>query len=167
MFGLDGSELFASPSARPLLKAVSAAASRAVAAKDGRKSPIARIVAELEASGDDEAVRTLELPEGELLEVFLARYDGALVGHLRVLEPGTSEHIAARCDEAALTPRESAVARLAARGLSNSEIGRDLELATDTVKQHLRSIFGKARVSGRTELAAFLLAGWRPKTDRR
>ncbi|MGQ0575533.1 MAG: response regulator transcription factor [Pseudonocardia sp.] len=43
---------------------------------------------------------------------------------------------------------------LVAAGLSNREIGRRLRVTEGTVRTHLRSVFGKLRVTSRTELAA-------------
>ena len=54
---------------------------------------------------------------------------------------------------AALTPRESDVLRAVARGLSNKEIARELDLAEVTIKLHLSAIFRKMGVRSRTEAA--------------
>jgi DNA-binding NarL/FixJ family response regulator len=51
-----------------------------------------------------------------------------------------------------LTPREQDVARLAADGLRNKEIGAKLSLAIDTVKTHMRSILRKLALRNRVEL---------------
>ncbi len=53
----------------------------------------------------------------------------------------------------ALTPREREVLRATARGLSNKEIGRELNLAEVTIKLHLRAIFRKTGARSRTEAA--------------
>jgi DNA-binding NarL/FixJ family response regulator len=53
----------------------------------------------------------------------------------------------------ALTPRETDVLRATARGLSNKEIARELELAEVTIKLHLSAIFRKMGVRSRTEAA--------------
>lgn len=53
-----------------------------------------------------------------------------------------------------LTPREMAVLGLAARGLTNAEIGRELFVSEATVKTHLLRTFGKLGVSGRTAAVA-------------
>jgi DNA-binding NarL/FixJ family response regulator len=53
----------------------------------------------------------------------------------------------------ALTPRETDVLRATARGLSNKEIARELDLAEVTVKLHLSAIFRKMGVRSRTEAA--------------
>ena len=52
-----------------------------------------------------------------------------------------------------LTPRETEVAQLVRRGRSNEEIAETLALSIHTVKQHLKSIFGKLNVKSRTEVA--------------
>jgi DNA-binding NarL/FixJ family response regulator len=51
-----------------------------------------------------------------------------------------------------LTSREKQVARLAARGLSNAEIGAELGIRARTVDAHLQSIYGKLQVRSRTQL---------------
>lgn len=58
---------------------------------------------------------------------------------------------------AGLTERQACVARLAALGLTNKEIGAALGLSRHTVGPHLTAIYERLRVSRRTELAAALL----------
>jgi DNA-binding CsgD family transcriptional regulator len=53
-----------------------------------------------------------------------------------------------------LTPAEFEVARLAASGISNPQIGSQLFIARSTVKMHLSNVFMKLHVANRTELAA-------------
>jgi DNA-binding CsgD family transcriptional regulator len=53
-----------------------------------------------------------------------------------------------------LTSQETRVALLAARGLSNREIGASLFLSPKTVERHLSSVFRKRGLRSRTELAA-------------
>ncbi len=60
---------------------------------------------------------------------------------------------------AKLTPRQRDVAQLAARGQTNADIGRTLELSENTVKKHLKDIFDLLQIANRTELAARLLTG--------
>jgi len=62
------------------------------------------------------------------------------------------------------TTAEREVARLAARGLSNADIAQALGKSPLTVKKQLESVFTKAAVEGRTELAA-LFAGLDPMRD--
>lgn len=53
----------------------------------------------------------------------------------------------------ALTRRETDVLRLLTRGLSNKQIGRELDLAEVTIKLHLRNIFRKIGAATRSEAA--------------
>ncbi|WP_347240293.1 response regulator transcription factor [Thermus sp.] len=50
-----------------------------------------------------------------------------------------------------LTPREEAVLRLLAQGLSGKEMARTLGLSPDTVKDHLESLYGKLGARNRVE----------------
>lgn len=62
---------------------------------------------------------------------------------------------------APLTARELEVLRLAARGLSNKQIGSELGLSARTVQVHLGRIFHKLRVASRTEaVIEGLRRGW-------
>jgi DNA-binding CsgD family transcriptional regulator len=53
-----------------------------------------------------------------------------------------------------LAPQELQIARLAAEGLSNREIGQQLYLSHRTVSNHLYRIFPKLGITSRAELAA-------------
>jgi DNA-binding CsgD family transcriptional regulator len=55
-----------------------------------------------------------------------------------------------------LTPQEVQVARLAADGQTNPEIGAQLFLSPRTVEWHLTKMFGKLGISSRKELRAAL-----------
>jgi NarL family two-component system response regulator LiaR len=54
-----------------------------------------------------------------------------------------------------LTPRETEVLRLLARGLSNKEIGTALVIGEKTVKTHVSSILSKLGVPSRTQAALY------------
>jgi LuxR family maltose regulon positive regulatory protein len=51
-----------------------------------------------------------------------------------------------------LTPREIEIARLAAMGMTNSEIGRQLFISANTVKMALKSIYAKLGINSRVLL---------------
>jgi len=71
-------------------------------------------------------------------------------------------HPAAASDQIEpLTPRELDVLRLAARGMTNRQIGRELDISHRTVQGHLASIYGKLDVNSRTQaVTAALRQGW-------
>ncbi len=54
-----------------------------------------------------------------------------------------------------LSPRETEVLGLVARGLTNREIGESLHIAENTVKNHLRNILDKLHLRNRAQAAAF------------
>ncbi len=60
-----------------------------------------------------------------------------------------------------LTARELDVLRLAARGLTNRAIGRELAISHRTVQGHLANIYGKLGVGSRTEaVTEAIRRGW-------
>ena len=76
--------------------------------------------------------------------VLAPRWPGGLVSRLRAAPP---ERPAAR---ETLSARETEVLVLAARGLTNAQIGRELFVSEATVKTHLLRAYAKLGVSGRT-----------------
>ena len=60
-----------------------------------------------------------------------------------------------------LTPRETDVLRLAARGYTNKAIGAQLHLSDRTVQGHLANVYGKLHVATRTEAVMRAVSlGW-------
>ena len=56
-----------------------------------------------------------------------------------------------------LTEREREVLRLLVQGRSNKEIGRDLQIAEDTVKTHVKHIMAKLGVQSRTQAVLYAM----------
>jgi DNA-binding CsgD family transcriptional regulator len=71
------------------------------------------------------------------------------------LAPASAQATAARRPGAALSARETEVARSIARGRTNSEIRAGLFISLSTVKSHLASIQDKLGARNRAEIAAW------------
>jgi DNA-binding CsgD family transcriptional regulator len=74
-------------------------------------------------------------------------------------EGAQSPLLAWRLAAGELSPREQDVAILAARGLSNKEISRQLVISLRTVENHLYRIFLKLGISSRSQLSAMFVDG--------
>jgi two-component system nitrate/nitrite response regulator NarL len=57
-----------------------------------------------------------------------------------------------------LTPRERDIVRIVARGASNKDIARELDLAESTVKIHVRNVLRKLNLTSRVQIAIHALA---------
>lgn len=67
-----------------------------------------------------------------------------------------SQPVACAIDCDRLTPRELQIAELVARGLTNAEIGSVLWITENSVKQALKRMFRKLKVSSRAQMVAQL-----------
>lgn len=64
-----------------------------------------------------------------------------------------------------LTPRELEIAKLVAQGRTNAEIGAELWITENSVKQALKRMFRKLEVSSRAEMVAQLAFVSSPRSD--
>lgn len=120
-----------------------------------RMSPDARILVLTTYPGDAQALRALRAgAAGYLLKNCIRKelVDAIRAVHAgrRALSPDIAHELAVHALDAPLTERELAVLRLVADGHPNKFIGWRLELSTDTIKAHLKSIFAKLGVDDRT-----------------
>ncbi|MBI1173333.1 hypothetical protein GC209_18250 [bacterium] len=76
---------------------------------------------------------------------------GQFVARLMQPEPCAVPCAVATPRSAHLSPREADIARLLGDGLANREISENLSIAPDTVKWHLKNIFGKLGADNRTQ----------------
>jgi two-component system, NarL family, response regulator LiaR len=110
----------------------------------------------LKNTGGDELVRAIKsVHKGETaLDPRIAK---KVVNYLRLRAktPGVNDI------SAQLSDREIAIIRLAAKGLTNKEIAKNLHLSYRTIEGHLRDIFNKLGVGSRTEAVLHgLKMGW-------
>jgi DNA-binding NarL/FixJ family response regulator len=78
----------------------------------------------------------------------------SISGLVRALQLApTSAHNGGSSNSFGLTPRELEILRAIMDGCTNREIGQKFSISAQTVKHHLTSIFQKAGVSNRLELA--------------
>lgn len=115
----------------------------------------ARIIVIADHAGDAEI--TASLRKGALGYVCTDVDSGELVRAIRVVGSGRKfipEHIAAIVSESLgsedLTKAEHRVLEMLVGGMSNKEIGFALDISENTVKTHVKNVFGKLGVSDRT-----------------
>lgn len=85
-------------------------------------------------------------------ELFIALQ---MLGHGgRYVEPSLAERVTEHALQGGFTMRERQVLELLAQGCSNKLIARQLDIAVDTVKSHIKSLFGKLGATARTHAVA-------------
>lgn len=82
-----------------------------------------------------------------------ARLHGLLPRHSDTLEPAQARPVIS------LTGKERHVLELVAQGKSNKEIAKLLGIAPETIKSHMKNIFGKLQVDSRAQAAVAAKAG--------
>jgi two-component system NarL family response regulator len=124
--------------------------------------PTARIVALTTYDGDEDIHRALEagakgyllkdMLRTEVLHAIRAVHRGQ-----RVIPAPVAARLAEYTPRIELTPRETEVLRLVAKGFSNRRIGEILGRTEGTVKVHLKNILEKLGVDDRTEAVTVAL----------
>ncbi|MCY1348747.1 HTH-type transcriptional regulator MalT [compost metagenome] len=110
-------------------------------------------------SAERDGVRSLFIEEGEAIQQMLQQLEAAerqpamqgFIRSLLAIWPGPAARKSLETLEEGLTEREREVVCLAAKGMSNDEIGQQLALALGTVKWHLHNIYEKLKVRNRTQ----------------
>ncbi|WP_027996360.1 response regulator [Simplicispira psychrophila] len=100
-----------------------------------------------------EPVVSVELM-GKLVAAFQAQ-DALAPALLAAAVPAPAGHGCASAAAPALSPREEEVLREIARGASNKEIARTLDIAETTVKIHVQHILRKLNLSSRVQAAVY------------
>jgi DNA-binding NarL/FixJ family response regulator len=118
--------------------------------------PTARILILTTFEGDEDIHRALDAGARGYLLKDSARKE--LLQSIREVHAGqryisatAATRLAEHTPRTSLTPRELEVLPLIAKGLRNKEIGAELNIAEDTVKIHIKNIFGKLAVIDRTQ----------------
>jgi DNA-binding NarL/FixJ family response regulator len=121
-----------------------------------KEFPTARVIILTTYEGDEDIHRALEAgAHGYLLKDSLRRellqsIRTVYVGR-RHISPVMAARLAEHTPRVSLSARELEVLQLIAQGLRNKEIGASLNIAEDTVKVHIKNIFGKLAVIDRTQ----------------
>ena len=120
-----------------------------------REAPEARIVVLTTYKGDVQALRAIKagavayLLKSSLRKELVDTIREVHAGRRRV-SPEIANTIAVHAADEPLSGREIDILRLVSEGCANKEIARRLSISEQTVKAHLKSIFGKLDVADRT-----------------
>jgi DNA-binding NarL/FixJ family response regulator len=118
----------------------------------------ARIIVLAEHAGDAEISRSLkngaagyickDVSTDELIEAIRTVHTGR-----KYIPSGIAGILSENLGQEELTPTERKVLAMIVAGKANKEIGFDLNISENTVKTHVKNIFGKLGVSDRTSAA--------------
>lgn len=108
----------------------------------------------------------LQAADGCWVVVRVAPLIGGAGGYAITIEAARRTDLAPLLMRAwSLTPREQEVARLVVDDLSSENIARALYISPHTVRDHVKSIYGKAGVTSRRDLLAAFAGQARPARD--
>lgn len=126
------------------------------------EAPGARIVVLTTYDGDVQAFQAMKagaagyLVKSSLRKELVDTIREVHAGRRR-LSPEIAEKVAVHSVDDRLSAREVELLRLVAEGHPNKQIARDLAISEETVKAHLKSIFGKLDVADRTHAVTIAL----------
>jgi DNA-binding NarL/FixJ family response regulator len=118
--------------------------------------PAARLIALTSYEGEEDIRRALAvgirayLTKDVLREELIRTIHAVHAGEV-YLPPKIAAVVASQSNRPQLSARERDVLELIARGLGNKEIASQLEIAEDTVKNHIKSIYSKLGVQDRVQ----------------
>jgi DNA-binding NarL/FixJ family response regulator len=121
-----------------------------------KEFPGAQIIVLTTYEGDEDIHRALEAGARAYLLKDMVRTEllqtirEVIAGH-RHIAAGVAARLAEHTPRLTLSERELQVLNQIAKGLRNKEIGAALDIAEDTVKIHIKNIFGKLQVIDRTQ----------------
>jgi DNA-binding NarL/FixJ family response regulator len=128
----------------------------------GEHDGAVRVVVLTSFSARDDVIAAIDAgASGYLLkdaepQELLAGIRAAARGEAPLAPRAAREVLSARAEEASgpeLSPRETEVLQLAARGMPNKRIARELGISEKTVKAHMTQIFQRIGVTDRTQAA--------------
>lgn len=127
-----------------------------------REFPDAKIIVLSSHSGDAEIARVLRLgANGYVLKDVL---EDELINAIRIVYKGknyiptnVAQILSEYLGNETLTPSEQRIVELIVSGLNNKMIAEELFISENTVKSHLKNIFGKLGVNDRSQVVSVAL----------
>jgi DNA-binding NarL/FixJ family response regulator len=121
-----------------------------------RSGILTRVIVLTSYETDEDIYRAVQAGTGGYLLKDTSRQE--MVEAIRIVHSGKryiprriASRLAERMMRSNLTTRELEILRMVAKGLTNKQIGRALEISGNTVRNHVNSIIEKLEVSDRTE----------------
>ena len=145
-----------------------------------KEAPQARFIVLTTYDGDEDIYRAVQA--GAKAYLLKGMTSDELIGAIRTVHAGRShipqaiaERLAERIGADELTPREINVLEQIVEGMSNKEIGAQLNISETTVKTHVNNLLAKLGVTDRTQAATAAIrrgivsldASERPRSSRR
>jgi len=125
-------------------------------------SPAARVIVLSAFDADDDVLRAIQAgAAGYLLKMSSPTELADAIAQVHrgqtALPPGVATKLASHVGRPRLTGRQDEVLQLIARGMTNQEIGQQLNIVEGTVKAHVKSILEKLGARDRTQALCIAL----------